>query len=83
MTKNFVLIYNFWKTCLKNIKLFQIRNEYIKERNDSIKDEIKKLKKWIISLEKPFLSEFIKYDSINLKLKENESKKILKENQEK
>jgi gas vesicle protein len=78
LAKNFVLIYNFWKTCNKNIKLFQIRNEYIKERNDSIKDEIKKLKKWIISLEKPFLSEFIKYDSINLKLKENESKKNIK-----
>ena len=78
LAKNFVLIYNFWKTCHKNIKLFQIRNEYIKERNDSIKDEIKKLKKWIISLEKPFLSEFIKYDNINLKLKENESKKNIK-----
>ena len=78
LAKNFVLIYNFWKTCHKNIKQFQIRNENIKERNDSIKDEIKKLKKWIISLEKPFLSEFIKYESINLKLKENESKKNIK-----
>ena len=82
LLKDFVLVYNFMSTCEKYINFVPIRNDNIENRKNSIEKEIKILKKWILSFEKPFLNEFKNYENMKLKIKEEDSEEKINKKSE-
>ena len=82
LATNFVDLFVFFKTAVKYIQFSRIRNKKIKDRNDNIGNEIITLKKWIISIEKPFFEEFKIFKDLSQVLNSNTKIKISKENKQ-
>jgi len=83
LVRDFVLLYNFMLTSKKYVRYALKRNKYIKDRYNSLENEIDILKKWIINIEKPFWDIFKKYGNTNIRFRNHDSEeKIYQKSQE-
>ena len=83
LVRDFVLLYNFMLTSKKYVRYALKRNRYIKDRYNSLENEIDILKEWIIDIERPFFDNFEKYERVNIRFRNHDSEvKINKKSQE-
>jgi hypothetical protein len=70
-------------TSKKYVRYALKRNRYIKDRYNSLENEIDILKEWIIDIERPFFDNFEKYERVNIRFRHHDSEeKINKKSQE-
>ena len=73
LLRDFVFLYKFILTSKKYVRYALKRNRYIKDRYNSLENDIEILKEWIIDIEKPFIDIFQKYERVNIRFRNNDS----------